>query len=172
VRPATTELALTPAIDAPHAHGYTILAAPPAVDITGLSPTWGWAAGALVSTADDVARFHRALLTGRLLRRRELREMKTTVSMGEPGERYGLGLWQTRHLRSTELTLPCGSAWGHNGDLPGYTAFVFGTESASRQFVLLVNTDPESMTMTTERALLRVIAHAYCGEPARNRSSS
>ena len=64
-------------------------------DLSVLSPTAAWAAGAIVSTADDVARFYRALLQGRLLRADLLREMETTVPMGLAVERYGLGLWRT-----------------------------------------------------------------------------
>ena len=158
-----TELPSGQAIAGAHAHGYTLFERPPFVDITALHPSWGWAAGALVSTADDLARFYRALLGGRLLAPALLRQMTSTVAMGTPGERYGLGLWKTQHLNSQGFTLQCGAAWGHNGDLPGYSAFAFASRDARHQFVLLLNTDPESMKRSAQLALRRVIAHAYCG---------
>ena len=37
------------------------------VDITRYSPAWAWAAGGIVSTAEDLNRFYAALLTGGLL---------------------------------------------------------------------------------------------------------
>ena len=61
-----TSFATGSAIDGAHAHGYTDLGSGLA-DITGLSQSWAWAAGAVVSTADDLATFVGALLGGRLL---------------------------------------------------------------------------------------------------------
>ena len=51
-----TSFATGSAIDGAHAHGYTDLGSGLA-DITGLSQSWAWAAGAVVSTADDLATF-------------------------------------------------------------------------------------------------------------------
>jgi CubicO group peptidase (beta-lactamase class C family) len=100
-----------------YAHGYI----PPSlsgggyVDVSGWSPSWGWAAGAVVSNAPDLARFYTALMSGRLLKPRLLRQMTTTVDTGQPGLRYGLGIFN--------LMYPCGQVWGHNGDIFGYSSF-------------------------------------------------
>jgi D-alanyl-D-alanine carboxypeptidase len=104
LRLRATSLAMTPRIAGPHAHGYMRVGQPPLEDVTTLNPSWGWAAGAIESTADDVARFYRALLGGRLVRPKLLRAMRTTVA-GNAGARYGLGIGTVR--------LPCGTAWGH-----------------------------------------------------------
>ncbi|MFJ9774325.1 serine hydrolase domain-containing protein [Kitasatospora sp. NPDC101157] len=87
-------------------------------DFTSLDPSWGWAAGAMVSTNTDLTRFFGALLGGRLLPAAQLAQMRTTVpaeTLG-PGARYGLGL--------VSRPLSCGGvAWGHGGAIPGtYTA--------------------------------------------------
>src|SRR5207249_9189845 len=69
-------------------------------------------AGAIVSTADDVARFYRALLVGRLLPPDLMRAMETTVgarSLG-PGVRYGLGIAM---VRSEERRV--GKEWRRGG---------------------------------------------------------
>lgn len=59
---------------------------------------------------DDLARFYRALMGGRLLRSAQLAEMKTTVEVA-PGYRWGLGL--------EVVDFACGPMWGHSGDVPG-----------------------------------------------------
>ncbi|MFI5527686.1 serine hydrolase domain-containing protein [Kitasatospora sp. NPDC051853] len=101
-----------------HPQGYHV-AEPGAkpVDVTELDPSWGWAAGQLVSTPSDLNRFFAGLLNGRLLKPEQLAQMRTTVPMptgpgGVAGERYGLGLIST--------PLSCGKvAWGHGGATPG-----------------------------------------------------
>jgi D-alanyl-D-alanine carboxypeptidase len=157
-----TAFATEPRIAGPHAHGYVELSRRRTQDVTVFSPSFAWTAGAMVSTADDVARFFRALLQGRLLRPDLLQAMKTTVPMGPPAERYGLGLWNTRSLAlSPANTLPCGSVWGHNGDFPGYLANAFASEDAGHQMVVLVNTD--TLRRPARRALVRVGDLAACG---------
>src|SRR5205085_8644580 len=93
-----------------HAHGYFLH---PVQDVTVGSPSVQWAAGALVSNADDLARFYRALLGSRLLRPDLLRAMETMVTPA-PGFSYGLGLQKLREQ--------CGAVWGHTGASPGYVA--------------------------------------------------
>ncbi|MFI9019192.1 serine hydrolase domain-containing protein [Streptomyces griseus] len=100
----------------PHPNGYhQDTADSPWRDITELDPSWGWAAGAVISTNGDLNRFYTALLKGRLLPPAQLAQMRTTVpaeSFG-PGVRYGLGLSST--------PLSCGGVyWGHGGTIPGY----------------------------------------------------
>ena len=74
-----------------------LLGKPPLTDVTGLSPSLAPGSGGIVSTVRDVADFYRALLSGTLLDREQLRAMKTTVSerTGKDvaaGRRYGLGI--------------------------------------------------------------------------------
>ncbi|MBY8854581.1 hypothetical protein K7G98_42570, partial [Saccharothrix sp. MB29] len=65
----------------------------PALDVTHFNPSWGGAAGDMISTTDDGNRFLQALMTGEVLRPAELAEMKRTVpatgfEQGWPGVRY------------------------------------------------------------------------------------
>jgi D-alanyl-D-alanine carboxypeptidase len=133
-------------IRGPHVHGY----APPdqswlpsdgpagLVDVTQTNPSWSWAAGAMVSSATDLARFYQALLSGRLLDPGLLEAMQTTVDASEQfgaGAGYGLGL-----LR---LPLGCdGQVWGHGGELPGYATVAFSSRDAARQLILVSNLVP------------------------------
>ncbi|HYH89112.1 MAG TPA: serine hydrolase domain-containing protein [Solirubrobacteraceae bacterium] len=54
-------------------------------DMTDYSPSFAWAGGNGVSTVRDVARFYRALLRGRLLAPRLLRQALAGVDTGKPG---------------------------------------------------------------------------------------
>ncbi|MFB7465229.1 serine hydrolase domain-containing protein [Streptomyces sp. NPDC056224] len=99
----------------PHPKGYHRSPADgPLREFTEMDPSWGWAAGQLISTNSDLNRFFGALLAGRLLPAAQLAEMRTTVAVGGPsGLRYGLGL--------TSRTLSCGGVyWGHGGDIAGF----------------------------------------------------
>ncbi|MEV5239535.1 serine hydrolase domain-containing protein [Streptomyces cinnamoneus] len=101
----------------PHPQGYyRDSAGAPLRDVTETDPSWGWAAGQMISTNADLNRFFTALLAGRLLPAAQLAQMRTTVPAGHPfgsGTRYGLGLVST--------PLSCGGvSWGHGGSIPGY----------------------------------------------------
>jgi D-alanyl-D-alanine carboxypeptidase len=129
-----------------HAHGYVPTSLsdqipPPRggpnryVDVTLLSPTAAWTAGALISTPDDLRAFYRALLGGRLLRPAQLAEMKTMVELGS-GFGYGLGLYT--------MPTPCGQIWGHDGGVPGYETTAWNDETGRRGFVLALPTQPDA----------------------------
>ncbi|MFE6049964.1 serine hydrolase domain-containing protein [Kitasatospora sp. NPDC056446] len=103
------------AIHEAHPKGYHREADGSLRDYTELDPSWGWAAGAVVSTNTDLNSFFTALLGGRLLPPAQLAQMRTTVPAEgmDPGVGYGLGLMSR--------PLSCGGvAWGHGGTIPGY----------------------------------------------------
>lgn len=142
-----------PRIVGRHAHGYLRLGGPSLTDVTVLSPTIAGAAGAIVSTVDDVARFYRALLSGRLLRADLLGTMMTVDPAARRAGR-GLGL-----IRDSEH-YPCAVAWGHDGDLPGYLTAANASRGGRRQMVVVVNTD--SLSRRARQQLNRVLIAAYC----------
>ncbi|MFF2658820.1 serine hydrolase domain-containing protein [Kitasatospora sp. NPDC058032] len=117
----------SPLITGSHAHLYTQLPGGP-VDTTLINPSAGGAAGAGISSAADLARFHAALFGGRLLRPAELAALKTTVDTGTPGYRYGLGVGS--------VDLGCGVAWGHAGSIYRNISYLLGTEDGGRQAVV------------------------------------
>jgi D-alanyl-D-alanine carboxypeptidase len=151
-----TSFPTAPGIAGRHAHGYLVLGKPPAIDVTGLSP-YAWAAGAIVSTGADVASFYRALLSGRLLPRPQLAELETTVPAKSdlPDTRFGLGIFRYR--------LPCGVAWGFNGNFPGYLVYALSSANGQRQTVLLANEDPSSLPKAAGPLFVRVLERSYCG---------
>jgi len=161
---ATTFDARASRISGRHAHGYAAIGPGGRVqELDVLSSSLTWAAGALVSTARDVARFYRALFQGRLLRPELLREMEATVPAGPPGEVYGLGVFQTRSLDiGPHYRLPCAdSVWGHDGNFAGWVSYAYNSLDGRRQMVVLINTD--TLSARARRALGRLDATAFCG---------
>jgi D-alanyl-D-alanine carboxypeptidase len=112
------------------------------LDSLGLSatrlPETATAAGGLVSTADDLARFFAALLGGEIVGEQSLREMLATVPCDwSESQGYGLGIEQVESLMGFEAS-PCSMAWGHVG-LGRVTTVAFTTPDAGRQVVLMAN---------------------------------
>jgi D-alanyl-D-alanine carboxypeptidase len=152
-----TNLQLTPTILGRHAHGYTKAFGPTVVDITRISPSLFGAAGGIVSTPADVARFYRALLQGRLVPSRLVNAMKAREGRdpAHPELRYGLGLWRQ--------PLRCSLVWGHDGDVPGFMAIALNSGDGNRQIVVMINTDPDSLTPAQGKALNDLVNTGYCG---------
>jgi D-alanyl-D-alanine carboxypeptidase len=147
-----------PGIPAGIAHGYWPGPGSGAVDATESVGGGAWAAGAIVSTASDVARFYAALLSGRVLPARLLAQMRSTVTptQGGYGDAYGLGL--------ARFDLPCGPAWGHIGNLASYTAVAAAAPDGHRVAVVLVNgfTRPPGSNERVLMTMLHAAGVAYC----------
>jgi D-alanyl-D-alanine carboxypeptidase len=112
------------------------------LDPLGLSatrlPATATAAGGLVSTTDELARFLAALFAGQIVGEASLREMLATVpSDWAESQGYGLGIEQMESLMGFD-TSPCGAAWGHVG-LGEATTVALTTPDARRQVVLMAN---------------------------------
>lgn len=124
-----TSFAEEPQLEAPYSRGY-LGGGKELLDVTAISPSHYWAAGNIVSSAGDVARFYEALLDGELLEEDSMAAMTEFVPEA-PGLERGLGLARG----DTE----CGSWEGHDGSVPGYDAVARHLDSG-RQVVLLTNT--------------------------------
>ena len=153
-----TSLPGTPRLPVPFARGYLLPGAQgarpnlPRTDVTGIGTAWAWTAGGAVSTAGDVAQFYAALLRGRIVAPRLLREMKRPVTIDVNGNGYGLGLSLSR--------VGCGLSWGHNGSVPGYTSYALNTPAADRQVVVLVNGTPGGAEQRA--AVDNAVVEAFC----------
>lgn len=140
----------SPRVPGPHLDGYYTNYQ----DVTYLSPSWAYSAGAIISTAEDLARFHRALFTGRLLPPAQQRELETTVPTGTAGLNYGLGVF------SEQL---CGRTfWGHDGDFPGYESVSLTSPDGSRQLTVAGNDDTIN-TSQADAAFSETAQAALCG---------
>lgn len=102
-------------------------------DITsGIDPSITWAAGAMVSSLEDMGVWARALASGELLRESTRQERLRWVGMpgregAGVGYEYGLGV------------LKIGEFVGHNGEFSGYQATVFHLPAEDASFVVLLN---------------------------------
>jgi D-alanyl-D-alanine carboxypeptidase len=98
-------------------------------------PSSFWGAGNLASSARDVGRFFRELLSGALLEDPQLQEMKTLYPTPSDAylQGYGLGLYRNTFGGCAQ------EWWGHDGQLQGYASVAVNAEDASRQVVILVN---------------------------------
>ncbi|WNV88909.1 serine hydrolase domain-containing protein [Umezawaea sp. Da 62-37] len=154
----------SPHVPGPHAVGYQRFTPESAdVDVTALNPSWGGAAGEIISTTADGNRFLRALVGGEVLRPAQLAEMQKTVRAakfdeGWPGARYGLGLMWVPNS--------CGGSWSHGGDIHGFKTRNGVSPDGSRSVVVSINTD--SMTpkpgvpAPTQDVTVDLIDHALC----------
>lgn len=137
----------TVAMPRPFSHGYDVLAAGSfPEDITAISPTIAGAAGAAVSTPDDLETFIRAYLSGRLVPARLVREMKiaTPGSLNGtppsiPLEKGGVGTYGLG-LEHYTWSHSCGT-FGHSGSIPGYHPYTFTTADGSRGAAMFLNAD-------------------------------
>ncbi|MEU0877824.1 serine hydrolase domain-containing protein [Lentzea sp. NPDC005914] len=151
-------------IQGKHPHGYA-RTGNGVEDVTELDPSWGWAAGQIVSTTKDLNTFFRALVKGDLVPAKQRQEMQRTVdTKGEmwPGAEYGLG------IASTPLT--CGGRyWGHGGDIPGYETRG-GVNDDGRAYSVAVTALPGTFQDTPEEAqkaheaVLATVDSALCGK--------
>ncbi|MFI1719537.1 serine hydrolase domain-containing protein [Streptomyces sp. NPDC020489] len=107
----------------------------PTYDVTRLNPSLASSAGEMISDSSDLNRFYSALLRGRLLPPKQLKEMKTTVPVDViPNAGYGLGL--------IDRKLSCGvHVWGHGGGIHGSNSEAVTTADGRHTLALNLNGD-------------------------------
>ncbi|MGW1777186.1 serine hydrolase domain-containing protein [Streptomyces sp. NPDC002104] len=140
----------------PHAQGYTDqTASGKTEDAAGWNPSWGWAAGAMISDLTDLRQWAKVVATGELLTPATQAE-RLDVVPALPGTGYGLGIFNVQ-------------GWiGHNGSLPGYQSLtVYNPQQSDATLVVLLNTDisaggEEPSTLFGE-AITKIVtpAHVY-----------
>ncbi|MFH9553840.1 serine hydrolase domain-containing protein [Streptomyces sp. NPDC017435] len=120
----------------PHSQGYTDQTATGKVeDSADWDPSWGWAAGAMISQLEDLRVWARTVATGvlpdggRMISPATQRQRLITPPTPIPGAGYGLGIFDVQ-------------GWiGHNGSLPGYESLTVYLPSARATLVVVLNTD-------------------------------
>jgi D-alanyl-D-alanine carboxypeptidase len=120
-----------------------------------LSMTQPHAAGGLVSTVDDLARWSRALHEGRVLKSETYARMITPVGKAVDF-RYGYGIWATA-VRGVP-------ALQHGGGIPGFSSQLTYVQGPDVTVVVLHNSDAPPPAQETG-ALARRLAAAALGEP-------
>ena len=126
-----------PSLPDPHAQGYTLQGQDDAEigNATDWNPSWGWTAGAMISTLDDLLIYGRALGSGEgLLPPEQQAERLDSFPSDEvppntADRAYGLGLGREY-------------GWlGHTGELPGYNTAVYYNPGLNATVVVEVNSD-------------------------------
>lgn len=122
----------------PYAHGYNA-----DKDMSGLSPSLTFSAGAIVSNLHDLKIWSKALGTGKLLSEKSFKERLTWVDTPrnieqKKYEKYGLGVGFDR-------------GWFiHTGELPGYTSVIAYLPKREAIVVCLVNSSDHIKTDRTD----------------------
>ncbi|MFI9243520.1 serine hydrolase domain-containing protein [Streptomyces sp. NPDC053086] len=120
----------------PHAQGYTDQTADGKIaETAGWNPSWGWAAGAMISTLDDLRIWAPTVATGQLPDGKRMispatqKQRLVTPATPIPDTGYGLGIFNVQ-------------GWiGHNGSLPGYESLTIYLPATRTSVVALLNTD-------------------------------
>jgi len=105
------------------------------VDVTdGTDPSMGWAAGAIVSTPADLARWGGALYGGEVLDADSFALMteRTVLSTGETVD-YGMGAF-------SEHGDDLGRFYGHTGGISSHASYLYHLEDWSTSVVVMTNT--------------------------------
>ncbi|HEY6575240.1 MAG TPA: serine hydrolase domain-containing protein [Mycobacterium sp.] len=142
----------------PFTHGYTRAPDGDVVDATSWNPSWGDAAGRIVSNHADLKVWAAALGRGSLLSpQTQAQRLQTTEIV--PGLGYGFAMFNVH-------------GWiGHNGDIPGYATVAVYLPERDATLVVLANSDvPESHSAGQLAAVVTEIVtpdHPYqLGGPA------
>jgi D-alanyl-D-alanine carboxypeptidase len=152
----------------PHAQGYTLQgksSGSKPVDATDWNASWTWAAGAMISTVEDLLVYGRALGTGKGLLPPEqqaerldsfvndLPPLNQPPLKGDYG--YGLGLMNEH-------------GWiGHGGELPGYNTYLFYHPDLDAVVAVEVNSDISSGDCPEDRPTMTDGPQGIpCADPA------
>ena len=126
-----TSLPAGAAIPGPHPRGYGDWNPKQTVeDVTDWNPSWGWAAGGMVSDAHDIARWTRAMALGELVTPELQKERETALPAPTEGGGAKYGLAYEIHP---------GGWQGHNGRIPGWTTYPYYLPAEKMTVVLLLN---------------------------------
>ena len=148
----------------PYIHGYdNDPSEQPPEDYSKLvAAGWSWASGGIVSTPADLNDFIRGYVGGELFDFRTRARQRQVVAGGGseppgPGENSaGLAIFR--------YETKCGTAWGHTGNISGYTQFMAASPNGRRSVTVSVNTQltPENGAPGVFKALRQAEARALC----------
>ncbi|MEE6165450.1 MULTISPECIES: serine hydrolase domain-containing protein [unclassified Mycolicibacterium] len=166
--PATDDTALPE----PYAHGYMygttryamvdqdypadVIAAARAgtfkpVDYTHQNPSYAQAAGGAISTADDLATWMRALVTGKVFNADYHQQWLNSLRPEDPakpdGQRYGYGISYQRYG-------PHAAMYYHGGEMPGFNSFMGFVPDNDVALVIWTNLTLSPDSRTTANALV------------------
>ncbi|MQS17678.1 beta-lactamase family protein [Streptomyces kaniharaensis] len=128
----------------------------PLVNSTEQTASWLWAAGGVISSAEDLDTFLTALLAGSaggLVSDDSLRQMTAALPTPSAKISYGLGL--------RRISLSCGDVYGHGGIVQGYQTQSFTAPDGHRTVVVFANA---SNNGAVTQGLMGALEPAFCGK--------
>ncbi len=139
----------------PHAHGYIYWdsnAVSP-TDVTDLDPSWGWAAGSMISTLEDIHKYAKPLATGQLISpKSQADRLKWGPVFVSP-----TGGWADKPLRYGFAIADFDGAHGHNGGIPGFNSFMGYIPDKDATIIIFVNMQDNKAGMGPADYLARKI---------------
>jgi D-alanyl-D-alanine carboxypeptidase len=135
-------------------------------DDTDQNPSYAFAAGGVISTADDLATWMRALVGGKVLDAASQRQWLDSPEPQDPGapegQRYGYGI--------SLITFGPNRVYFHGGEMPGYNSFM-GYDPVNDVTLIIwtsltVSLDGQSPANTL---MLKMLAQIYTVSPLQHR---
>lgn len=139
----------------PHAQGYLYMDSTSAepTDVTNLNPSWGWAAGAMISTLGDLQLYAKPLATGQLLSAKTQADRLTWGKVFIPTS----GGWADKPLNYGFAIADFDGAFGHNGGIPGFNSFMGYIPEKDATVIVLCNMQDNKNGIGPADYLARVI---------------
>jgi D-alanyl-D-alanine carboxypeptidase len=131
------------------------------VDYTHQNPSYAHAAGAVISTADNMAAWMRALVSGKVFDADYQRIWRDSLQAEDPnnpdGQKYGYGI-------SYQRFSPTAAMYYHGGEMPGFNSFMGYDPDSDVSLVIWTNLTISLDDKTTAQALLpTVLDEIYTG---------
>ncbi|MEO8514896.1 MAG: serine hydrolase domain-containing protein [Ignavibacteria bacterium] len=143
-----TDFATVPEISGYHPEGYGEDDASfvyPWVDVTEkYDPSWGWAAGAMISDIYDLKIYLKALAEGTLISP-EMQKERLKWGLDKDGLKYGAGIFQI------------GNFLGHNGSYPGFHNISVHSPKSNITVIIFFNSQSNRSPDDFLKALLPLI---------------
>ena len=139
-----------------HPQGYSLQGTPDdsqtQVNATDWSPSFGWTAGQMISTIDDLLVWGRVLATGQGILDEEESIERLAAIPGEQGYGYAAG---------------CIDGWfGHTGEIPGFNTSVFHDTTTDTTVITIANSDIPTGDCTVSKTLADDPKTIDCMSPA------
>ncbi|MFY9918108.1 MAG: serine hydrolase domain-containing protein [Mycobacterium sp.] len=121
------------------------------IDYTNQNPSYAHAAGGVISTADDITAWIRALVSGKVFNADIQRQWLESVQAEDPenpdGQKYGYGI-------SYQRFGPTAAMYYHGGEMPGFNSFMGYDPDNDVSLVIWTNLTISPDDKTTAQALL------------------
>lgn len=136
------------------------------VDYTDVNHSFAAAAGGVISTADDLAIWIKALTTGRVLNAEYQRRWLDSLQIEDPsnpaGAKYGYGISELKWGASPNSNFYL----YHGGETPGYNSFIGYDPTNKITLVVWTNlTVSLDQVVTANTIMLKVLDHIYVVSP-------